>query len=135
MTFETVKSEIENGERCPIETFFYFQNASLIFESLKKDSVCVQALQNALSKYSKKDKYVCNGLTIAFQNRKAVIFASDDPYLLDMELKRDGLTAKIANRKAFLKAQKEPFADDTTEGLILEGAKDVENITIIFKKA
>jgi hypothetical protein len=135
MTFETVKEQLVNGDICPIETYFYFRNAYNIFESLKKDKDCIAILINAFQKYGKKDKPVYNGTTIQFSTRKAVTFDSNDPYLLDLELKRDKLTGQIASRKAFLKSLEGNFADESTEGLILEAANVETEIVISFKKA
>jgi hypothetical protein len=134
MNFETVKEQLVNGDICPIETYFHYRNAYNIFESLKKDKECIVILLNAFQKYGKTDKPVKNGVTIAFSNKKVIQIDLNDPYLSDLELKRDILTGEIANRRAFLKGLTGNFADETTDGLILEAAKVETEIIISFKK-
>jgi hypothetical protein len=134
MTFETVKEQLVNGDICPIEIYFHYRNAYNIFEYLKKDKDCIVVLLNAFQKYGKKDKPVYNGTTIQFSTRKAVVFDSNDPYLSDLEHKRDRLTGAIASRKAFLKSLEGNFADESTDGLVLEAAKVETEIIISFKK-
>ena len=135
MIFENIKEQLINGEICPIETYFEFRNAYNIFESLKKDKDCIVILLNAFQKYGKMDKPVKNGVTIAFSNKKVIQIDLNDPYLSDLELKRDKLTGEIASRRAFLKGLQGNFADETTDGLILEAAKVETEIIISFKKA
>ena len=134
MTFEQLKEQLINGEICPIEIYFHYRNAFDIFELLKKDKDCLVILLNAFQKYGKNDKPVKNGHTIQFSQKKAVQIDLNDPYLSDLETKRDKLTSEIAHRRAFLKGLQGGFADESTDGLILEAAKIETEIQISFKK-
>ena len=134
MTFEQLKEQLVNGEICPIEIYFHYRNTYNIFESLKKDKECLVILLNAFQKYGKTDKPVKNGHTIQFSQKKTVQIDLNDPFLSDLELQRDKLTSEIANRRAFLKGLQGNFADESTDGLVLEAAKVETEIQISFKK-
>lgn len=133
MTFEALKERLVNGEVCIIETYFDYRNAYNLFESLKKDQDCLVLLHDAYKRFGK-DKPVRYGLIIHFSHPKTVTIDPNDPFLEDMKLERERLTKAIEERRVFLKSLTSEFADDTTEGLLLNPAVRENRIQISFNK-